>query len=431
MAAQEVLSSPPQTISVSDFHHYATLIPNRAEDRLPTATAQLFQSLLQKTGIDDTIIDIHCHAFTYKNIPRNFIKYPSWIPPKLVIRAAKLVSKDFGTTLNLSTPVEIVDQLMKIYNQATQSKVKKVILGILTMDMERAISGGVDQNYEGQLSDIQNLQKNYQFNQANLSVTGSSDIMPFLAIDPHNKDVFRMFLSAFVPNMPFRYPGIESGIFQGIKIYPSLGYVPYHPVLMEIFKVCEAKQIPITSHCGGNRTHPSADKIVVSYRTWNNDGSVEDKTKSFLLKKDEGDRFTKYFNRPEHWQKVLKIHPDLKLNLAHFGSNDDWKLFLSDDVNERAKSSVQQTIRLLDSKNVYADFSYSFYSLPHIQAIFNTLSAHPNLKKKMMYGSDYYMCQIEDGGLEDYFANVRRVFGVDIELSDHFFVKNAIRFLMG
>jgi len=231
--------------------------------------------------------------------------------------------------------------------------------------------------------------------------------------------------------MPLRYPGIEAGTFQGIKIYPSLGYVPHHPVLMEIFKVCEAKQIPITSHCGGNRTHPSADKIVVSYRKWHDDGTVEDKTQSFLLKNNNGDRFTKYFNRPEHWQKVLKIHPNLKLNLAHFGSNDDWKHFLSDDVNERAKSSVQQTISMLEFKNVYADFSYSFYSMPHVRAIYNTLSYHPVLKKKIMYGSDYYMCQIEDGGLEDYFANVRRIFGDDPDLNDHFFVKNAIGFLMG
>jgi hypothetical protein len=431
MAAKEVLSTPPQTITVADFHTFAALIPDKAEDRLPAATVQVFKSLLNRTGIDDTLIDIHCHAFTYKNIPKNFIKYPSWIPHNLVIKAAKLVSKDFGTSLNLSTPMEIVDQLLKIYNTATQNKVKKIVLGILTMDMERAISGGVNQNYEGQLSEIHNLLKNYQFNQENLSFTGSSDVLPFLAIDPHNKDVFRMFLSAFVPNMPLRYPGIETGTFQGIKIYPSLGYVPHHPVLMEIFKVCEAKQIPITSHCGGNRTHPSADKIVVSYRKWHDDGTAEDKTQSFLLKNSNGDRFTKYFNRPEHWQKVLKIHPNLKLNLAHFGSNDDWKHFLSEDVNERAKSSVLQTIHLLESKNVYADFSYSFYSLPHVRAIFNTLSSHPVLKKKIMYGSDYYMCQIEDGGLEDYFANVRRVFGDDPDLNDHFFVKNAIGFLMG
>jgi predicted TIM-barrel fold metal-dependent hydrolase len=79
---------------------------------------------------------------------------------------------------------------------------------------------------------------------------------------------------------------------------------------------------------------------------------------------------------------------------------------------------------------VYADFSYSFYSQAHVNGIFNTLSTHPFLKNKVMYGSDFYMCQIEKGTLADYYKYVKSVFGHDTEINDNFFVKNAIRFLM-
>jgi uncharacterized protein len=430
MAAKEILITPQQSITLADFHRFAATIHDKPEDRLPSNTVSLFNNLLGRTGINDVLVDIHCHAFTYKNIPRNFIKYPKWIPDQLVRKAAKLlISKDFGTALDLSQPIKLIDELLRIYHSASGNGLNTVVMGLLMMDMERAISGGVEQGFDGQLSEVKGLVDNYQFSQGQMKVSGNH-ILPFLAIDPHNKDVLRMFLSAFVEDMLMRYPNIDYGTFQGIKIYPSLGYVPHHPLLMEIFKVCEAKQIPITAHCGGNRTHPSVDKIIVSYRKFHPDGSEEDKTQSFILRGEEGDRFTKYFNRPEHWQKILKRHPDLKLNIAHFGSNDDWKLFLSTDINDRAKSGVQQTINLLQSKNVYADFSYSFYSQAHVNAIFNTLTTHPFLKNKVMYGSDFYMCQIEKGTLLDYYQYVKSVFGRDTEINDNFFVKNAIRFLM-
>jgi hypothetical protein len=429
-----ILSTPNQSLSIDDLRSKADLIPDLARNRLHPDTVMLFDSLLSQRNIQDTLIDIHCHAFTYKHIPRDFVKYPKWIPESLVREFVKLKSKDFGKTLSIDSPVKIIEQLLTKYNEASHKSIKNVVLGLLTMDMERSIEGGQEEGFNDQLKGIVDIVKDHRFVSGPLDHVARRDLIPFIAIDPHNKDVLWKFLSSFGKGVetPEDLQLPESGVFQGLKIYPSLGYVPHHPLLMDLYAICERKQIPITSHCGGNRTHPSVEKIEVSYRKINDDGTEEDKIQSFIMKAEDGKRFTRYFNRPEHWQKILRRYPNLKLNLAHFGSNDDWENYRDfPTVKDRAKNSIQQTINLLlEFPNVYADFSYAFYTPKNIQAIFQTIQEKPQLKHKIMYGSDYYMCQIEKGEIGDFYKNVRKVFKQDSELCDHFFVKNAIKFLM-
>ncbi len=428
---ENVLVTPQQTLDIAALRNQAHLIPDLPRQRLHADTVALFDALLAQTNIMDSIIDIHSHAFTYKNIPKNFIKYPKWIPHKLFLQFSKLISKDFGKTLNIDTPSKIIEQLIQKYSLGSGHTLKNIVVCVLTMDMERAIHGGIEEVYEDQLRGLSDIVRNNRYVVGQVDHACRRDLIPFLAIDPHNPDVLLTFLTAF-GNGVSGIDNLESGIFQGIKLYPSLGYVPHHPMLMDLYAICEQKHIPITSHCGGNRTHPSVEKIIVSYRKIHDDGSEEDKTQSFIMKADDGKRFTRYFNRPEHWQKILRRYPKLTLNLAHLGSNDEWDDYRSIDSVAKTKSSVQQTLNLLDEyENVYADFSYAFYTKPNINAIFAAIQANPKLKTKIMFGSDYYMCQVEKGNIEDFYNDVRSVFSADTELCDNFFVKNAIKFLMG
>lgn len=430
-----VLSTPTQSLDMGTLRHQLHLIPDHPRQRLHPDTVVLFDQLMAQMDIKDTLIDIHMHAFTYKNIPRNFVKYPKWIPAAWARAFVKLKSKDFGETFNIDTPHNIIDQSLRKYSHASGQSLRHVVLGLLTMDMERAIDGHLEERFEKQLSNVSHIVQNNRYVVHQLDHISRRDLIPFLAIDPHNPDVLKTFLAAFangtsLPDVDTSV--IESGIFQGIKIYPSLGYVPHHPMLMDLYAICEQKKIPITTHCGGNRTHPSVEKILVSYRKIHEDGTEEDKTQSFILKAEDGKRFTRYFNRPEHWQKILRRYPKLVLNLAHLGSNDEWDAYRSADKTTKAKSSVQQALNLLlEYENVYADFSYAFYTKKNIHAIYETIQQTPALGHKIMYGSDYYMCQIENGEIEDYYQDVRKVFSQDPTLCDHFFVKNAVKFLLG
>lgn len=52
--------------------------------------------------------------------------------------------------------------------------------------------------------------------------------------------------------------------FFGVKIYPSLGYLPSNPQLMEIFGLCEKKRIPVTAHCSGAIVHTGKGILKIS-----------------------------------------------------------------------------------------------------------------------------------------------------------------------
>ncbi len=149
---------------------------------------------------------------------------------------------------------------------------------------------------------------------------------PFVPFDPVREICFRRGLPT--PDKPYGLPescssmgmvrrAIEEQGCIGIKLYHSLGYRPVgnsavddrrrrlfreiglepycvisgseiDEVLEELYRFCSARQVPITVHCGsdGIESFPGA---------------------SFV------------FGRPNYWIPVLAAHPDLHVNLAHFG----------------------------------------------------------------------------------------------------------------
>jgi len=165
-------------------------------------------------------------------------------------------------------------------------------------------------------------------------------ILPFFEVNPNREHVESLFLHT-----------IERLGFFGIKIYPAYGYLPSHPRLMKIYEICEYYNIPVIAHCGTDAAHTSQNFLTLEYLQLTEIGKLETrKTKKVFLFKNQ---FVKYFNRPQNWEVVLKTFPDLRLNFAHFGGEDDW------DGNE--KTGRQWTYRIFDLmeryENVYADVS--------------------------------------------------------------------------
>jgi predicted TIM-barrel fold metal-dependent hydrolase len=98
---------------------------------------------------------------------------------------------------------------------------------------------------------------------------------------------------------------IERG-FRGVKLYPPPGYKPYdeeyatqYPELLEIYAYLESEQIPIAAHCTpyGLGGYPHKDK----------DGIFAD---------------------PDNYEYLLEKYTNLKLCLAHFGGNSEWRDYL-------------------------------------------------------------------------------------------------------
>lgn len=239
-----------------------------------------------------------------------------------------------------------------------------MISGILLMDLNTGWNIQPLKSYRDQVLEVKAL-------------TQSDPILPFFAVDPRRADrtgkdnLYELFLEAFT----------GSGTpFFGLKCYPALGYRPYDDRLAPIFEICEAKNIPVTSHCGGEAVSTFEKSFPLRY----NGVDLEE-----LLPGKNRKMRARGLNDPKHWHKVLERFPKLRLNLAHFGSDFFWSAYLQNGKDDRLQSIMD--LLLDDRYQVYTDFSYNVIVGDTYKSLLEVLTEHPKLKDKIMYGTDYWV----------------------------------------
>ena len=235
--------------------------------------------------------------------------------------------------------------------------------------------------------------------------------------------------------------------FHGVKLYTGLGYSPTHPALFNgfdsVYAYCQRKQIPITVHFSeagfahvqsearieGDIYYPTAGDII-PMREYSKDqiiryehtymGNTDDVIKERQL----------MHNHPKLWEKVLAHYPRLKINFAHFGGPDQ---LMSYTKGEKKAYWTSMVIQLMNRyPNVYTDLSAFHY--PEDGSDFNLEDVYEKIykrlswkaKKKVMYGSDFYMLLLFRPSLKGYVNDFREVFGEDFEKISH---NNPLRFL--
>lgn len=263
------------------------------------------------------------------------------------------------------------------------------ITGILMMDVQPGWEfKRQKRSFEEQMDEILKL--------TSKSTDTDNPIVPFFAVDPrrikpeNDTDLLDLFLKGFP---------MEGTSFFGVKIYPCLGYLPSDARLKPIFEICESKNIPIVSHCGGSLVstfeRKTSDKLVLTQNFDAND-KVEIE---FSNNNDMGD----FLNQPEHWLNVLKIFPKLKINIAHFGSPTTWneskpKEIIAIKTNiDKFKifniASRRNTIIALmkQFEGVYSDFSYNITEKNTFDEFFEVLNVESIVKNRTMFGTDFWV----------------------------------------
>ncbi len=355
--------------------------------------------------------DIHCHIFNKNYVPDGFLGFRVPFKEKLLNDISNffknIISNDDKDKFsNLGYFVELfnnrsMEQLLtKLFDYYKNEK--NVILSPLLMDMRPGIKGRLIKDYKTQIQEAGNLTERY-------------NIMPFLALDPNNDEMENIFFDAF-----------NSTKFYGIKIYPSLGYLPTHPKLMKIFEICEKYNIPVTTHCGGADVHNSK-KILnnimgIEYNSNKNGDFVEiakPKTKLFLTKND----YKNYFNNPMNWQPVLKKFPKLRLNFAHFGGIEEWIKYYKRENNTWVSRIIDF---MYNYENVFADLSFTLYDANILSFIRKIVEDNKIIKEKTLFGSDYYMIVIKG-----HFRSIKTDFFVHFgdKLKEIICCENPLRFL--
>lgn len=343
-----------------------------------------------------TIINCHSHVFNRDCVPGKFL--PLWLRPIANLLLSKKTSQglakltDLFGRKNLSQLIKKFHYFLAIGDLKSQLEIFKLLQSfypegtkfcVLTMDMEFMEAGSVAKSFETQLEELASIKKDPAYKDL---------ILPFIFVHPQ-----RPFLFTLVRKY------IEEEGFAGLKMYPPLGYYPFDRRLDLVFSYAEQYNIPVTSHCarGGiyymgdikERVHPITQKVYP-------------KSKNKYL--------TDIYTAPENYNYLLHKFPDLKLNLAHFGGHDEWQKYLENTIiDSDGETNWFTTVRQLikNYPNVYADVSYTLFNKELIPLLKIVLE-DPVIKNKVLFGSDFYMTEIEESERE-FCINLRASLGED------------------
>ncbi len=322
-----------------------------------------------------TIYNCHTHVFTNKIIPRNFLPFGL---VRFLSRHG--VSRWLGRFLNRINPKssdDIFDRaasFMNIGNKESQLEIFSLLKRfypedskyvVLSMDMEFMGAGKVDQEFIQQLDELSEIKKKYP-----------DQIIPFICLDPRRPKI---------TDIVKKY--IEEHGFQGIKLYPPLGYYPFDVRLYPIFKYAESNEIPIISHCS---------PPVVYYRgKIDREMLVHPKTgKKLSIKNNQ--EFARNLTAPENYVYVLEDFPNLKICLAHFGGRSEWEKYLRTPwISGMEKcwfSSISDLIKT--HSTVYADISYTMHNTK-LHPLLKVILQDQKTGSRILFGSDFYMTELD------------------------------------
>ena len=428
----------------------------------------------------------HAHCFTYDHVPRYFLSrgvgiswflHRKWL--KKLIRKTPVTGKfDFigDLLIILLTPLmglnksKVIRYLnfIKYGDRHTQEDVLKSMQAyyprntgyvMLSMDMEYMGAGIPKSRFEKQLLELKHLKT--KVDDKNEKVWENL-LFPFIFCDPrrvqpkHPRElpIEPHFIGKKFEQKLEEY--ISGNIFQGIKLYPALGYYPFDKRMKNVYNFAVKNNVPIITHCTVGAVHFKYKLEDAEYHH------------PFLHKKlhaQKPEEFQANFSHPLNFEcllnhDLLKTHwgndaPDyskLKICLGHWGSVQEWMNYMNNPWIETKYRNMEKEYPSLelvnwhttDKKeynfswftiicdlirkypNVYADISYTLNDVRLFPLLKMLLEADEKIRERVLFGTDFYLvskaiCE------RDFTINVRSFLGD--ELFHQIALINAERFL--
>jgi predicted TIM-barrel fold metal-dependent hydrolase len=424
----------------------------------------------------------HAHSFTYDHVPEYFLikwfKVSRLLKTRVIgwlIRGSYRIGGNFFIRsiaflfgLEKARVMRLVNFVRygNVKNQeAVLTKMRAYYppstgIVLLSMDMEYMGAGKPARDYESQLLELEALKNRPDYQHI---------IYPFVCCDPRRirpENERERTVKTNFTGMEFMHrleTLIEDKTFQGIKLYPALGYFPFDARMKPVYDFALKNCVPIITHCTTGAVHlkykPAAEerihpvlsamglqhtqlrgKKTVEFQRW----YTHPLNYECLLNKD----LLKYY-----WVGEAPDYSKMKICLAHWGDAEDWKSYLDNpwtETGERRLDTEWPSLDLrnwqLDKKreqhnyswftiicdlmrkypNVYADISYTLNDESLLPLLKMTLEADPIIRKKVLFGTDFYMvskalCE------RHYSVSVRAVLGNG--LFEQIAIDNAERFL--
>jgi predicted TIM-barrel fold metal-dependent hydrolase len=387
------------------------------------------------------IINCHSHCFTIDHVPNKFAKtmFPLsglltvhfikryaiapivikllqnrlvlWIlrifNPNINSSAERLVAFIRFFKKNKECQQNFIDHLRAFYPSGTR-------FVLLTMDMEFMDAGLPEKLFHEQLEELEAIKKKPEYKDI---------IYPFVFADPRRPNIETIVTDK-----------LKSGNFNGIKIYPALGYFPFDIRMKEIYQYALKHDLPITTHCIPGSVHYRGSKE----KAFNNQTKHPIAGTQELWGKTNYD-FTQNFTHPLNFecllnQELLKrawgdTAPDLsnlKICLGHFGGEEQWVNYLNNPWVPDSSATKWDKLRDINNpwfdkdadnpdafswfsivcalmkryKNVYADISYTLSDeriLPLLKLLL-TSQEYSDISSRILFGTDYFL--VEKAGSE-------------------------------
>jgi len=323
------------------------------------------------------IYNCHTHIFNDKNIPDRYL--PFFLVPAIRVRFLRWVIKGFMKIIIPWTKNDKIHRFVSFIDAAYRKTQKNNFIYlkeyyppgtrfiILPMDMKYMGAGRVKEDIDKQHSDLSALAENPDYKDL---------LIPFAHIDPRRPDALDRLRNL-----------VENHNFKGVKIYPTLGYSPDHQVLMdEIYPYMLEKNIPLMAHCSP--------------------GIVNSKK----MKKADAHALA----HPDNYKAVMKVFPELRICLAHFGGIDEWRRHLNNPWNTDKTTwltSIKDLIRSGSYPNLFTDISYTIFNFQENVPYLNILLEEKEILDKVLFGSDYYMVESQKYSEKRLSIDLRSVLG--------------------
>lgn len=376
------------------------VISKKVEDRISKDVLMVLKS-------GDYRFDVHVHLINKDYFSKKYLS----------IRMPGLIDLDFLMSIDNLMDYFKEEQDSKLINYAkflhfiSSNSLKDIAQNLinthpvntifcpLMLDFEMNIDGKKKYDFFKQMDDHLKITKDFP-----------GHFLPFVAIDPNNPMHTEIFNKAFSKEYNFF----------GIKIYPSLGFMPSHPNLMKIFEICEKYDIPVISHSGSDGVYNPKSPLTFEYFKLDDSGRLKRviQKKNFFFRK----QYSKLLGDPKLWEPVLSAFPKLRLNIAHFGGYREW-----DDNPHHDKGNLYTIIDLMERyTNVYSDISYIISQPSMITKFIELFESNEVVANKTLYGSDFHFIKIEGD-----FSKIRSKFQAELgsKIMNKISVENPLKFL--
>ncbi len=419
----------------------------------------------------------HAHCFTYDHVPEYFLTRHvaiSWLLHHKGLRAyiqKAPVSGNFGIIMRvlkllLGSSEEKLLRYINFIKYGDRRSAQDVIKSMqnyyprhtgfvfLTMDMEYMGAGVPKTDFEEQLKQLEGLKRNPVW---------EDTVFPFVFCDPRRlqpQHPRELAVKTSFTGQRFE-AGLKSLIsnkyYQGIKLYPALGYFPFDKRMRPVYDFAVDNCVPLTTHCTIGPVH-------FKYRL-----DEQERFHPFLNKtlgEERAIHYQRYFTHPlnyecllnhdllkRYWGPDAPDYTNLKICLGHWGTCADWHNYLENpwvDIPGRRKHSEWPSLELdnwfTDKEdqgynyswftiicdlmrkypNVYADISYTLNDKSLFPLLKMILESDQKIRERVLFGTDFYLVS-KDISERLYSINVKSYLGN--ELFEQIAITNAERFL--